>query len=550
MVNREGEIDFDEKNGPAMDQSVETAIRIITSNLRRPTKSIPFHSSFSTISGREIIDVNNIYPLALAWNCIDPAIAESLVKCVFFMQDSDGAIASRYLPDGMPLTSEAPWPLLIQTARKIWERNRNMDFLEAVMPRMYRYADWICYHFDPDQTGIPRWQSSEESLMPSVFSPHVAAPDLSILLLCELEALKHFESERPAVFRDNLYVRPEMDKLTNLIQNYFWDHSRNECSFKNIRDHSRLPAPLFYTALITMSRSVSPEIRMRAKPILSRALRNMMSPELWPNSESFRLNGVYALLLIDAAEEAGMQAECMQFCRQIGATIRKHHRSTGNLPEVIAFDSENRNDSMDSSGTSNPLIMSTVAVYSDAFLKRYGSQASLGSRLLNRLNRHPVLNLSIPLALAAIIFFSVALLTILKKAPTGADINASMGLANRFYETGEYEEALDISERFIDNDLDSVYTDLIRAKILYKMGEYDEAEKIYRKMLGGDAPYPSIYLNLALLEYKRNRFDEAIDMYGDFIEKHGDVFPYEAERAEQAMDLLKHSSYHLEPNGD
>jgi tetratricopeptide (TPR) repeat protein len=88
----------------------------------------------------------------------------------------------------------------------------------------------------------------------------------------------------------------------------------------------------------------------------------------------------------------------------------------------------------------------------------------------------------------------------------------------------------------------------MRAKILYKMGKYDEAEEIYRKMLSGDAPYPFIHLNLALVKFKRNQFDEAIDIYSEFIEKHGDAFPYEAERAEQAMDLLKHSYYYAEPN--
>lgn len=524
----------------ADERSLKEAIAVLESNLRQPGDQLPFRWSHSSLSGRDIIDINSIYPLALAWSRIDPATAESILKGVFYLQDSDGAIYSRYLPDGTALTEEAPWPLLIQAVRVVWRAGGSADFLKTIMPRVYRYADWICYHFDPVHSGIPRWRSNEEALIADLYQAGTASPDLPLLLLGELAALSRLENDQPRIFQDNLYLKPETDKLITLIQNRFWDRSRNALRILPLEGGPDRPAPDFFTALVSICEKISPEIRIQAKPVLAKVLKLFDKPEIWPGGRNLQVNSIYAFLLIDAAQSAGMRAECVQFCERIGRFISNRHRQSGTMPDEISERrAEGNGLSKAVSGSPSPPTMAALRVYVDGLLRDYGAAPSRPASMLQKANRHPAVFGMLPFLLLAALVFAVNLATIFRRDLTGPSLEARLGLAKQYYNAGRYREALQISDGLNSTRIRSDYPEMMRAKVLYKLGNYEEAEQIFSKMLERDPSLPYLKLNLALLKYKQNRFDEAIDIYSDFIEKYGEDMPYEKARAEAALKLLE-----------
>lgn len=519
------------------DALIAEASGILRSNLRSPDQGLPFHWVGTSISGREVFDINSALPLALAWRSLDVSKAESLLKCIFYLQNSDGGIASRYLSDGTPLTSDAPWPLLIQATRKVWKTGKNTDFLKAIMPRIYRYADWICYHFDPDQTGIPRWQSKEEALIPDIYREDAASADLTILLLSELESIIFFENETPDIFTDNLYIKPEIDKFAKLLENHFWDHSSARCVSKKEKGEV-IEAPLFYTGLLSMTKSISPELRVHSRPVLAAALADIHNHSLWSTTGSEQINTIFPILLINSALSAGMLAECLQFCDQVKNRIGDFIRSTGKMPDSLKKDMDKQVGLSTSPSFGAPVTMAALLVYIDNFIGMHGSEPTAGMALMHKLNRHPLTSVLAPVTAMALLIFAIALYNIRRTEPTGSRLDASMGLANHYYETGRYEQALRISDTLIDDDLEMQYPRLMRAKILYRMGRYSDAESEYQKLLDADLLYPAVRVNLALLKYKLDKPQEALEIYSNFIENYESDFPHEAAKAKNAIELI------------
>lgn len=533
------------------DRAVSAAVAVLESKLRQPNEQFLFHWCHSSLSGREIIDINSVYPLVLAWSRIDPATAESILKGVFYLQDSSGAIYSRYLPDGTALTTETPWPLLIQAVGKIWKMNGNADFLKTIMPRVYRYADWICYHFDQNASGTPCWSSNEEALIADSYQSGTATPDLAILLLGELNALASLENDQPRIFQDKLYLKPETDKLIKLIQNRFWDRTRNSFRIIPLDGGADLPAPVFFSALAALPGNISPEIRIQAKPILAKALKLFDKSDIWPGGINFQINPVYAFLLIAAAESAGMHAECIEFCRKTKRFISNSYRQLGTMPDELSGRRPAANGLQQSRAPAqSPPTMSALSVYMEGLLLDYGRASSRPASLLYRLNRHPALFGILPFSLLAVLVAAISLANIFRSDPTGSSLEAGLGLAKHYYSTGKYDEVLKISEALSAHYRKSNHPDMMRAKALYKLGKYREAEQIYSRMLEKESAHPFLKLNIALLKYKQNRFDEAITIYTDFIEDYGEDLPYERGRAAAAVELLRKSKSFGEGNGD
>jgi tetratricopeptide (TPR) repeat protein len=535
------------ENGSATDSFAATragraalaaARAAISANLREPDRQIPFHWSCTTISGRDVIDINSTYPLVCAWCALDVSKAESLLKSALFLQSSDGAIAARYLPDGTALTEEAPWPLLIQATRKVWEAGGNREFLKSLLPRLYRYADWICYHFDPDLSGRPQWSCNEEALLPSDYRAGLSSPDLTILLLCELETLALFENGQPELARGRLNIKPEIDKYAGLLEERHWDNSRLRLEALERGGLRVADSPLIHTALLGMCRTVSPEIRIHAKRVLLTALADMKDPRLWATSDNLQINAIYAFLLIESALRAGLGSECLLFCEKIVGELSSHYSASGFLPDTLDTVGAGR-DRIIGEGQALPLGMAALLLSAEAITAREQDSGTSTASLLARINRHAQLFVMLPLGLAGAVVALLAVLTILRQDPTGAHLDTGMGLANQFFDSGNYAEALRISESLIDNRLNPTVPRMLRAKSLLQLGRYDEAEQAYIDILESGSAYPTVKLNLALLKYKQNKFDEAISIYSDFVESYGPDFPLEAEKAEKAIDLLR-----------
>jgi len=427
---------------------------------------------------------------------------------------------------------------LIQASRKVWEAGGNREFLKAVLPRLYRYADWICYHFDPDLSGRPQWSCNEEALLPGDYRAGLASPDLTILLLCELETLALFENEHPELARGKLNIKPEIDKYAGLIEERLWDNSRLKLEAIDRGGVRASDSPLIHTALLGMCRTISPEIRIHAKRVLLTALAEMNDPRLWSASGNFQINAIYAFLLMESARHAALSSECLHFCEKTVAALNSHYAASGTLPDMLDMIGQVR-DHIAEEGQAPPLSTAALLLCAQAYAAGAQDRGNAAASLLARINRHAQLFVFLPLGLAAAGVALVTVLTILRQDPTGAHLDTGMGLANQYFDSGNYAEALRISESLIDNRLNQTVPKMLRAKSLLQLGRYEEAEQAYIDIIESGSTYPTVKLNLALLKYKQNKFDEAISIYSDFVERYGPDFPLEAEKAEKAIDLLR-----------
>ncbi len=540
------------ESGLAMDDpssSVRTSLAMLKESLKYPTKEMPFHWYASGQGGREVIDINMIYPLVCAWCEIDVAIAESILKGIFFLQSKDGSIAARYSTGGTPLTDEAPWPIILNATKKVWQCGRNEGFLENIAPRLYRYIDWICYHFNPDMQTAPEWQSLEESLFPTVYDENLSDPDLCILIASELEAILYFEGECPKSFSQNLDIQPELDRFIDLLQEYCWDRDNEEVCFRKKDSKEIVQAPLFHTALMAMCFKISPELRIQVKPKLIKTLAGLVDVGTGTEIGQIQVEVTHILLLMSAASESRLSADLTIFCSSLLNQAERHLHRTSALPSSAAQIFENVGPGEIDKGESQLLVAALIVSASSA-LPSVSMLGKRGDNLMQRISRHMSIAVGVPIAVALLVITIIAAITVRRQDPTYSMIETSMGLANKYYQAGDYRAALEVTEAQLDESLEFVEPHLLRARILFRLGRYDEAMEIYERLIEEDQVHPAIKLNLGVVYYRKDNFEDAIQVYQSFLEEHGDEFPLEAARARAAIELLENRPVSLPVNLD
>lgn len=524
--------------------AAKAALEVLNDALNAPTKHIPFHWYSSNIAGRDVIDINMIYPLVCAWCEIDVSIAESILKGVFFLQSKDGAIAARYLCDGSPLTDEAPWPLILNATKKVWQSGQNEDFIDSIAPRLYRYIDWICYHFNADVQGAPEWQSMEESLFPTLYDASLSDPDLCILIASELEALLYFEGERPKSFSQNLDIQPELDRFIELLQEYCWDRESEEVCFRKNDSSEFVKAPLIISALMGMCFKISPELRIQVKPKLVKALELLAEAGTQANTIQGHLDVTHILLLMSAARESRLNSDLKILCATLMSRADAHLYRRSALPTNLSQVLNDEGQDQSGKGESK-LLMATLIVSSSSMMPQMPKLGLKGDSIMQRISRNITLAAGIPIAIALLTVSIIAIITIRRQDPTLSMIETSMGLANKHYRSGDYHAALEVVETQLDESLEFVEPHLLRARILFRLGRYDEAMGIYERLIEGDQVHPAVKLNLGVVHYRKDNFDDAIQVYRSFLEEHGSEFPLEAARARDAIELLENRAVSL-----
>jgi hypothetical protein len=206
--------------------------------LRPPEGNIPGIWSQSPSSETPQLNMNELYALALAWRHIDIRMAEDLVRTALKLQASSGAIPVTFSPHETFSVLEAPKPVLVKTAEKVWQISRDPQFLNEVLPPLRRHVQWLLHHFDPKRRGLHCWQNRNELLTPDLYESDLATVDLTILLMGEIEALNRLREASPAYADHPPYFPDDHDTLEHNLQNQFWNE--NEGIFSNAIARGRM----------------------------------------------------------------------------------------------------------------------------------------------------------------------------------------------------------------------------------------------------------------------------------------------------------------------
>ena len=199
--------------------SVESMMKAL-----RPAEGrIPLRwSQTAATDDHPVFNINELFPLALAWSRVDIAIAEDLVLCALRIQTNAGAIPVRFSPHTTYSVMEAPKPLIIKTAEIVWEVRKDPAYLETILPQLRRHMQWLLHHFDPKRRNVYCWKNSNEPIAVEAYASDMATVDLAVLLLTEIEALNRMTSRSSRFPSDALFI-DEQTAIEQSIADHFWN---------------------------------------------------------------------------------------------------------------------------------------------------------------------------------------------------------------------------------------------------------------------------------------------------------------------------------------
>ena len=213
------------------DSLAAIATEFLMKALRQPEGKINGIWSQSATSESPRFNINEAYPLALAWRHIDVAVAENLVRSILRLQGSSGAIPVHVSPHETFSTLEAPKPLLSKTAEAVWTIRKDPAFLNDVIRPLRRHLQWLLHHFNPKRRGQYSWQNAGELMVPDLYEPELATADLATLLITEIDALNRLRENEPQLSQTPPYFAEERDELEHNLQTQFWNE--NSADFTN-----------------------------------------------------------------------------------------------------------------------------------------------------------------------------------------------------------------------------------------------------------------------------------------------------------------------------
>ncbi len=218
--------------------------------LRLAEGTIPGLWSQSSSTDKPQFNINELYPLALAWRHIDMATAEALVCSALKLQGSSGTIPVAYSPHETFSILEAPKPLIVKAAEKVWQMRKDPLFVADILQPLRRHLQWLLHHFDPKRRGLHYWQNRDEPFDPENYQSGRATADLATLLLTEIESINRLRQASPDGADQPPWFEKEREVLANNLLTQFWNEEANQFSNTFVRE--RIEPMLGFPAFVPL----------------------------------------------------------------------------------------------------------------------------------------------------------------------------------------------------------------------------------------------------------------------------------------------------------
>ena len=490
--------------------SVESMMKAL-----RPAEGrIPLRwSQTAATDDHPVFNLNELFPLALAWSRVDIAIAEELVLCAFRIQTNAGAIPVRFSPHTTYSVLEAPKPLLIKTAEIVWEVRKDPAYLETILPLLRRHMQWLLHHFDPKRRNVYCWKNRNEPIAAEAYASDMATVDLAVLLLTEIEALNRMNS-RSGRFASQPLFSDEKTAIEQAITDQFWNDSKSAFTNAYIRDSlvslSGFPAfsPLLWRGLPNDQKRAILEAARESEKLPGQL--NVLS---W--RQSSMSDSSYALLLQFLVFTA------LRIADPHGSLLRDFSRLTlqGFLEwHTLSLEKEN---SVHLPPTAAAFIVNIQSMH----LYRYQSRGGATGRLTKFLRKANADRTDLGVIIATLLLiFSVNLIFDVIKAPPPLSLLETQ--MNSAYAEKDGDLALQncnaIIEYYPEN---AARARLLAANILIIHEQFEPAAALLKEVRKEypDAPGAMIALGLAL--QLQGHLEEAEINYYEFCYLFDEIFP-------------------------
>jgi hypothetical protein len=515
---------------PRHNPPVALAAETLTARLRERTGAL--HGLWSLADGfaNETFSLNELYPLVRAWMLINPSVAQKLTQTSLSLQQSNGGFPAWVEAGGMTSTS-APWPLIAQAFELAWQSHRDPALLRKHLPALRKYAQWALRRFDPHRDRIPAWQNEQEIFVPETFVRNKATPELTVMLIAEIEAVLRLckESEHAETAAESLVE--ERNQLVQTLNTVFWDPALK--AFSNAwKDGHYLHEPSFGSFMPLFYRGLDPEKQTALLENFeeTHGFPGHHAPSSWKQEEidnTASLPAIHQFMALESLRSAeSAQALLMLFVRRVCDGF------------AVWFERENleaaRNTKTGSSAYALGPVTAALILTAQAEFERNATNAPSTTQLILRWG-HRMRIKKADLRIAGVFLIAILIIHLTYAIPRKHNVETRVAEAALNYQQGRYTEALQICRRYPHSALSR----LLQANLFMLTDRPDSAEGFYRQALTQETESPSALFGLALALQMNGKFKEAEKRYGDFIDLYETSHPDAAKLANDFMILTR-----------
>lgn len=515
---------------PRHNPPVALAAETLAARLRERTGAI--HGLWSMAEGftNETFSLNELYPLVRAWSLIDPPIALELAQTALSLQQSSGGFPA-WVEAGGPASTVAPWPFIVQSFELAWQNSRDLALLKKHLPALRKYVQWAVRRFDPYRDRIPAWQSEQEIFIPGSFARGKATPELTVLLIAELEAvLRLGEESEPGETASESLVE-ERDHLVKTLNTIFWNPSVK--AFSNVwKDGHYLSEPSFGSFMPLFWGGLDQEKKTALLQNFeeTRDFPGQHKPASWKQEgidDTAHLPAIHQFMALEALRNGeNARTLLLLFVRR----EREGFSAWFERESIEAARGETRGLPAYALG---PVTASLILTVQAEFAREAAKTSSAAQMILQW--GHRIRISKTDLRITSVFLLAVLITHLAYTLPRSHDMNARVAEAALNYQQGRYTEAMRVCRRYPHSALAC----FLQANMLMFAERPDQAEELYRQALTQETESPSALLGLALALQMNGDFKQAEKRYGNFIDIYETRQPEASVLADEFMQLAR-----------
>jgi len=500
---------------PRHNPPIALAAESLRQRLRGRTAALHGTWSASDGPGPETFSLNELYPLVQAWRLIEPETALALVQTALSLQQSSGGFPA-WVNELGTTSSAAPWPFIIQAFELAMQEQQEPALLKKALPALRKYMQWALRRFDPHRDLIPAWQSDQEVFVPESFERGKATPDLTVMLIGEMEALLRLceKSDHSEAAIDSL--SSEHEQLTQTLTTVFWNPETK--AFSNVwKDGHYLHEPSFASFLPLFWTHLPAKFKT---PLLetfeeSHGFPGQADTAGWKKEkidDTAHLPVIHQFMALQALRCADTsRALFMLFVRRVREGFAAWFEREG--IEAVRLQSHNIHAEKPAYAL-GPITAALLLTSQNEFQHEMSTRAPLLKTVQRAIHRMHF-NRS---DLAIVTTVAVAMLTVHLLYAPAARINeeARMAEAVMNYRQRQFSEMIKICRRYPKNAL----SQLLTGNLTMLADNPEQAEQLYYNALIKETESPSALFGYALSLQMNGKFDDAVQRYNDFLDIH------------------------------
>ena len=512
---------------PRHNPPVALAAENLSARLRGRTG--PLHGLWSAAEGfeTETFSLNELYPLVRAWSLIDPSVALELVQTALTLQQNSGGFPSWINTDGL-LSPAVPWPFIAQSVELAWQSSRDPALLKKHLPALRKYAQWAVRRFDPHRDRIPSWQNEQELFVPGSFTRGKATPEVTVLLIAELEAVLRLcrENEHCEAAAESL--ADEHGQLVKTLNTIFWNPAAK--AFSNVwKDGHYLHEPSFGSFMPLFWRGLDQEKQTALLESFeeTHGFPGHQPPASWKQDEindTAHLPAIHQFMALEALRNTGGPALSLFVHRAREGFAAWFERESitaarGGTSEAPAY-------------ALGPVTAALVLTVQKEF-EQEAAKAPSAAQLIRQWG-HRLRIKRTDLRIVSVFLLAILFLHLAYTLPQSHGANTRVAEAALNYKQGRFADAIRICRSYPHHTLSL----LLQANMQMLVEQPDQAVTLYRQALSQETESPSALFGLALALQMTGDFKQAQRRYTDFIDIHGARLP---EAAALADDFIQFS---------